>query len=96
VGEERRKYHNNILGIGCGDVFTFRRSPLEHLTVGKKSIDDQFEDLTLICGGLFEHLRMGGSHGAWEENLGEDSTAQGKQMESARKEEKWRRHLGMT
>jgi hypothetical protein len=27
---------------------------LEHLTVGKESIGDQFEDLTLVCGGFLE------------------------------------------
>jgi hypothetical protein len=44
---------------------------LEHLTVRKKSIDHQFEDLALIHGGFLEHLRMGGGHGMGEENLGQ-------------------------
>jgi hypothetical protein len=70
MGEEGRKHHN-LIGIGCGDVFPFHRCPLEHLTVGKKLIGDQFEDLILICGGCLEHLEMGGGHGVEEHGVHE-------------------------
>jgi hypothetical protein len=42
----------------------------EHLTVRKKAIFDQFEDLALVCSGFLEHLRMGDNHGVGGENLG--------------------------
>jgi hypothetical protein len=35
--------------------------------VKKKSIFDQFEDLTLVRSGFLEHIGMGGGHGAREE-----------------------------
>jgi hypothetical protein len=42
--------NNDLIGIGCRNVFVFRRPPLEDDTGGAKMILDEFEELALIDG----------------------------------------------
>jgi hypothetical protein len=47
---EERGEHHNLSCIGCRDVFSCSRAPLQHDTVGEKMIPNKFANL------LFNHV----------------------------------------
>jgi hypothetical protein len=60
--EEERKHHN-LICVGCWDVFSSSRTPLEHGTIQEKAICNKFVNFVLIRNGLFKKVWVQGNHG---------------------------------
>jgi hypothetical protein len=58
--------HDNLIRIGCWDVFPGGRTPLQHCAVPEKVIHDKLVDSILIHNGRLEKVRMLGGH-SWGE-----------------------------
>jgi hypothetical protein len=50
--------HNNLICIGCGEVFTDGRTPLQHNVVWDKVICNELANLVFIYNGHLEHMRV--------------------------------------
>jgi hypothetical protein len=48
--------HHNFLGIGCWDVLTYSRSPLEHIRIWDKMVFNQLTNLILSCNRSLEKV----------------------------------------
>jgi hypothetical protein len=59
--------HHNLICIGCGEVFTGGRTPLQYSTIWEKMICIELANLTFICNGRLEQMRMQGDHG-WDDD----------------------------
>jgi hypothetical protein len=46
--------HQDLIGIGCWDVLSGSRTPLQHCAVWEKVIHNKFADFTLIHDGRLE------------------------------------------
>jgi hypothetical protein len=60
--EERGKHHNFVC-IGCGNVFSDGRPPLQHDTIGEKIVLNKFVNFFFVCDRqLQEVVGMRGGH----------------------------------
>jgi hypothetical protein len=60
--KEGCKYHN-LVCVGCRDILTSGRMPLQHLAVWKEMACDELADLIFVSNGWLEQVWMRGSHG---------------------------------
>jgi hypothetical protein len=55
--------HHNLICVGCWDVFSSSRTPLEHDTIWEKAICNKFENFALIRNKLLKKVWVRGGHG---------------------------------
>jgi hypothetical protein len=60
--------HHDFIHIGCRKIFTGDKVLLQHDVVWEKVVRNKFANLTFICDGRLEQVRVQGGHG-WEEVL---------------------------
>jgi hypothetical protein len=59
---EERGEHHNFVCIGCGNVFSGGRPPLQHGTVGEKIVCNKFANLFFVYDRWLEEVGMRGGH----------------------------------
>jgi hypothetical protein len=60
--EEGGKHHD-FVGVGCWNVLTVGRAPLQHLTVREKVARDELTDLAFIGDCWLQQVWVWGAHG---------------------------------
>jgi Fe2+ or Zn2+ uptake regulation protein len=55
---EKGGKHHNLICIRCGEVFTSGRTLLQQGTIWEKVICNELMNLTFICNGHFEQMRV--------------------------------------
>jgi hypothetical protein len=50
--------HQNFVCIGCREIFTGSRTPLQHGEVWEKVVHNKFANLTFIYDGQLKHVRV--------------------------------------
>jgi hypothetical protein len=88
--EERGKHHD-LVCIGCRNIVTGGRTPLQHDAVREKVVRDELMNLTFIRGGRLKQVWVQGGH-SWE---GVDAKARNRvergDGDRGKEDEKWRR-----
>jgi hypothetical protein len=58
-----------LVCIGCGEVFTYGRMPLQHDAILEKVICNELLNPASICNECLKQMRVRGSHGREEDSL---------------------------
>jgi hypothetical protein len=48
--------HHNLIGVGCWDIFSYGRAPLQHYAIWEEVIHDELADL-ILCHTPFRERR---------------------------------------